>query len=122
VGIELLDVRDRTWVSNYICIASKYGDSEVCDVENSRSATGEENGGIVVQEFQGEDVFRVVFSGYWLRAYPVHVMTLFIEGENSLTCSEGKEEGRGGWSCCRGVDADIRSSRKSWPKDNGWAV
>jgi hypothetical protein len=45
-----------------------------------------------MQELEGENVFRVVFPCYGLGAYPVHVMTSFVEGQNALTCSEGEEE------------------------------
>ena len=80
-------------MGDYVCITSKYWDSKICDAEDAWSATREEDGGIVAQELEGEDVFRMIFSQYGLRAYPAHVVTSFIEGQNSLTCPEGEEDG-----------------------------
>ncbi len=79
-------------MGDYVCMTSKYWDSKICDIEDAGSAAREEDVGIVLQEFEGEDVFRVILPRYRLGAYPVHVMTSFIEGQNALNCSEGEEE------------------------------
>jgi hypothetical protein len=68
--IELFDVRNRTWMSDYICIASIYWDTKVCDVEHSWSAAREKDRGIVMKKLEGENVFRMIFSRYWVRTYP----------------------------------------------------
>ena len=79
-------------MGDYVCITSKYWHSKICDIEDAWSAAREEDVGIVVQELEGEDVFGVILPWYGLGAYPVHVMTSFVEGQNALTCSEGEEE------------------------------
>jgi len=83
-------------MSYYVCIAAEDGHSQVGDSEKSGSTAGEEDGGVVVQELEGEYVFWVIVSWSWLGAYPVHVMALLVEREDSLAGTEGEEEGGGG--------------------------
>jgi hypothetical protein len=74
-----------------VCVASKYGDSEICDIEDSRSAAREEDGVGFLQKLESKDVFGKIFSRTSRGTCPEHIIVSLIYGEKPLTCPECEE-------------------------------
>ena len=109
VGVELSDVGDGARVGDGVGLGAELGDPEVSYVDDSSAAAREEDGGVVGEKFEGEDVRGIVCPGEGSWADKFRVVVPFVDGHNSVACPVCEKEVGCWWSWSRGIYTDLRS-------------
>lgn len=84
MGIELFDVGDGARVDDYICIGAEFWDAEVGDVEDASTAAGKEDGVVVGEELEGEDVAGIVLFLTWFWINEVCIIIPLVDDHNAM--------------------------------------
>lgn len=92
MSVELFDVADGARVADGVCVGTEFWNAEISDVKDASPPTGEEDGGVIGEKFEGEYVCGIIFLRDRSRADEMCVTVELVDCHNAMACPECEKD------------------------------